>query len=101
MWASILDVKYVGKSQILKNCEKKWTDVMEIDHGNENLRNTFLRVGHTISAAVMEIDLGNENLQNTYVRGSTYLSYKINPYCVPGTFLTLFLRKRQALVMQL
>ncbi len=71
MWTLILDVKYVRKSQILNNCEKKWTDMMEIDRRNENLQNTFLRVWHTISADVMEIDGGNENLQNTFGLGST------------------------------
>ena len=42
---------------------------MEIDRGNENLQNTFLRVWHTISADVMEIDRRNENLQNTLGSG--------------------------------
>ena len=65
MWTLILDVKYVGKLQILNNREKKWTDMMEINRGNENLWHTFLRVWHTISADIMEIDHGNENLQNT------------------------------------
>ena len=69
MWTLILDVKYVGKSQILNNREKKWTDMMEINSGNENLRNSFLHVWHTISADVMEIDRGNDNLQNTLCSG--------------------------------
>ena len=69
MWTSIVDVKYVGKSQILNNCEKKWTDVMEIDRRNENLQNTYLHVWHIISDDVTEIDRGNENLWNTLFLG--------------------------------
>ena len=38
---------------------------MNMDRGNENLWNTFLRVWHTISADVMKIDHGSDNLQNT------------------------------------
>ena len=80
MWASIVDVKHVGKSQILNNREKKWTDMIEIDRGNENLRNTYSRVWHTISADVMEIDPGNENLRNTLGSGIHIYLIEYNRY---------------------
>ncbi len=47
-------------------------------------------------------DLAVKLISNILIWTSTCGSarYEINPYCVPGTFLTLFLQKRPTLVNQ-